>query len=160
METGKLGVGEMIAAVCAVALFVFMFLPWYGVDGVTGIDVGTFGGSASAWEALTVVDLVLFVVCVVVVGVVLIDATESQVDLPRPPGQMIAVAGALAFVLIVFRLIVAPGVDTGGFDVDVDVGREIGLFLALLAAAGIAYGGWRATEQESPPRGAPPDAAE
>ena len=46
--------------------------------------------------------------------------------------------------LILFQLICTPGVDTGGIDIDIDLGRKIGIFLGLIAAAGIAYGGWRA----------------
>ena len=30
-----------------------------------------------------------------------------------------------------------------------DFGRKIGLFLGVLAAAGITYGGWRANEEET-----------
>jgi hypothetical protein len=61
---------------------------------------------------------------------------------------------------VLFRLldIPAPDVpaaaeDSGDFD------RESGLFLALIAAAAIAYGGWRANSERtggSAPAGPPP----
>jgi hypothetical protein len=38
----------------------------------------------------------------------------------------------------------------------VDFGREVGLFVALIATAGIAYGGWRANMER--PSGGPPPA--
>lgn len=157
MDTAKVGVGETIAAVSAVALFIFMFLPWYGTDPVTGVDVGTIGASSSAWEAFALIDLILLAICVLVVGLVLMQATESRVDLPRPPAQIVAGAGVVAFLVIFFRLVFAPGVDAGGLELDLDQSRRIGMLLALIAAAGIAYGGWRATEQE-PPSGRPPPA--
>lgn len=141
MDSSKLGIGEIVAGISALALFLFMFLPWYGIDSVGGFGVG--GGDANAWEVFSFVDILLFLVVVVVVGLVVVQMAGSTPDMPMPTAQLIAIAGAVAFVLILFRLIFTPGIDTGGVDIDVDLGRKIGVFLGLLASAGIAYGGWR-----------------
>ena len=145
MDSSKLGVGEMVAGIGGLALFVFMFLPWYGVDSVGGFGIS--GGDASAWEAFSFIDILLFLVSVVVVGLVIAQLAETTPEMPAPPAQIIMIAGIVALVLIVFRLVFAPGVDSGDIDIDVDLGREIGIFLALIAAAAIAYGGWRATNE-------------
>jgi hypothetical protein len=150
VDTSKVSVGEMIAGISALALFIFMFLPWFGVDSVEGFGVGDVGVDANAWESFSLIDILLFLVSAVVVGLVLARAAAAMPDLPQPPATIIAGAGALAVVLILFRLIVTPDFDTGGFGVDVDLGRKIGVFLGLIAAAGIAYGGWRAMN-EAPP---------
>lgn len=154
MDSSKLGVGETIAGISGLALFVFMFLPWYGLDSVGGFGVS--GGDANAWEAFSFIDILLFLICVVVVGLVIVALAESTPELPAPPSQVILVAGVVALVLILFRLIFTPGVDTGGLDIDVDLGRKIGIFLGLIAAAGIAYGGWRAGSEPAPADAAPP----
>jgi hypothetical protein len=145
VDSSKLGVGETIAGISGLALFVFMFLPWYGIDSVGGFGVG--GGDVSAWEAFSFIDILLFLVAVAVVGLVIVQLAESTPDMPAPPAQIIMVAGVVALVLILFRLIFTPGVDTGGLDIDVDLGRKIGIFLGLIAAAGVAYGGWRAMSE-------------
>jgi hypothetical protein len=150
VDTSRVSVGEMVAAVSALALFIFMFLPWFGVDSVEGFGVGDIGIDANAWEAFSFIDILLFLAVVVVIGLVLASAAASTPDLPQPPATVIAAAGALAVVLILFRLIFPPGVDTG-VDVDVDMGRKIGAFLGLIAAAGIAYGGWRAMNEGQAP---------
>ena len=68
-------------------------------------------------------------------------------DLPQPPGLIIAAAGAFAVLLILFRLIVIPD---GNVDVDgVDFSRKIGIFLGLIAAAGITFGGWTAMNERA-----------
>ena len=153
MDTSRISFGEMVAAASGVALFIFMFLPWYGVEDVEG--------SLNAWEALSFIDIVLFLVVVVAVGVAVARAGNNMPsDLPAPPGTIVMLAGALAVLLIVFRLIVTP--DLGGdvaeaFNVEVDTTRKIGIFLALIAAAGIAFGGYTATNERAegtaPPAG-------
>lgn len=150
MDTTRVGPGEIIAAVSAVALLVFMFLPWYGVDSVGGVGVGGFDVDFTAWEAFSWIDILLLLVGMLVVGLVVAEAADASPDLPQPAATVIAWAGGLALLLVLFRLVFAPGVDTGGADLDVDLGRKIGIFLGLLASAGIAYGGWRAMGEAAP----------
>jgi hypothetical protein len=159
VDTSRVGVGEMIAGISALALFIFMFLPWFGLDSVDGFGLGDVGIDASAWEAFSFIDILLFLVVVVVLGLVLASAAASTPDLPQPPATIIAGAGAIALVLVLFRLIFPPGVDGGFADIDVDLGREIGVFLGLIASAGITYGGWRAMNEAgapNPPQPGPP----
>ncbi|HET7573726.1 MAG TPA: hypothetical protein VFJ99_01285, partial [Solirubrobacterales bacterium] len=55
-----------------------------------------------------------------------------------------AVLGGISALLILYRVISPPD---GGFE-GVDVSPALGIFLALLAAIGIAYGGYRAMQEE------------
>ena len=145
MDTSKISFGEMIAGVSAVALFLIMLLPWYGAS-------AEFGGisanvNASAWEAFSLIDILLFLVILVALGVVIARATDSMPDLPQPPGLIVAAAGGFAVVLILFRLLVVPD---GDVDVEgVDFSRKIGIFLGLIAAAGITFGGWTAMNERA-----------
>jgi hypothetical protein len=156
VDTSKLSVGDQIAAASGIALLIVMFLPWYGVDA----SVGGFSisASANAWEALSFIDLLLFVVAVVAIGVPVGRATGSlPEDIPGP--LLILVAGALGVLLVLFRLIDLP-TPAGG--AGIDFGRKIGIFLGLIATAGIAYGGWRANAEhaaDSTPATAPPPPA-
>lgn len=146
MDVNRVGVGETIAGASALALFIFMFLPWFGVDSVGGFGVGDAGVDANAWESFSFIDILLFLAIVVVLGLVVAHAADALPELPQPPGTIIAIAGGIALLLVLFRLIFPPGVDTV-VDVDVDLGRKIGIFLGLIAAAGMAYGGWRAMNE-------------
>jgi hypothetical protein len=159
VDTSRVSQGEVVAGIGAVALFIFLFLPWYGV-GSTGFGGG---GSLSAWEAFSFIDVLLFLVAAVVVGLVLARAAGATPELPQPPAVIILCAGGIAVVLILFRLLVAPDLDAGFLDPEVDLEREIGVFLGLISAAGIAYGGWRAmndavtvSPQPGPPSSTPP----
>ena len=67
-------------------------------------------------------------------------------------------AGGLGVLLVLFRLLDLPTPDGGG---GVDFSRKFGIFLGLIAAAGVAYGGWRANAEApagSTPAAAPPPA--
>ena len=67
MDFSKLGVGDQIAAVSGLVLLVVMFLPWYGVDvNVAGFSAST---SVTAWESMSFIDILLFLVALVAVGV-------------------------------------------------------------------------------------------
>jgi len=154
VDTSRLSQGELIAGVSGLALLVVMFLPWYGVD----VSVAGFSASesANAWEVFSGIDIVLFLVGALAVG--LAAARLAGVDLPPdlPVGAILAGAGALAVLLILFRILDVPGPDIpSGVESNIDFGRKIGLFLGLLAAGGLAYGGYRALS-ESPTAGSTP----
>lgn len=144
----RLGAGATIYTISALALFLFMFLDWYGT-GVTSVSgfSGEVPGGGTAWEALSVIPLFLMLAIVAAVGAALARRFDFDPGLPLAPNAVVSGLGVLATVLILFRILVPPdAADFGG--VGVDVSLRTGAFLALLAAAGIAYGGWRAMREE------------
>jgi hypothetical protein len=158
LDASKVGLGERIAGASAVALFIIMFLPWYGAKvnlNIPGAS-GNVSGSADAWEAFSFIDILLFLVVALTLAIVAATAADALPrDLPAPPGLIIAGAGGLAVLLILFRILSTPGPDTS-FSDQIDITRKIGVFLGLIAAGGIAYGGWTAANEA--PSGAAPRA--
>jgi hypothetical protein len=154
VDTSKLSVGDQVAAVSGIVLLIALFLPWYGVD----VSVGGFSASesANAWEALDFVDILLFLIAIVAVGVPVAKAAGSlPAEVPGP--LVVLVAGGLGVLLVLYRLIDLPTPDVGG--AGIDFSRKFGIFLGLVAAVGVAYGGWRANEEApapSAPAAAPP----
>ena len=132
MDLRRLRTGEWVAAVSGVALLVSLFLPWYGP------------GSATGWESLAAIDILLAFVAAA--GVLLAIVTAAQ-DVPAVP---IAFSGLLTFVglfgvvLVLFRLVDLP---------DGASGREWALWLGLAGAAGFTAGAALAMRDErlSPP---------
>jgi hypothetical protein len=149
MDLDRLSTGEKIAGASAILLFIFMFFDWYTVDvsvtisGVTG--TGSEGGSA--WEAFSLIDLFLMLTAIVTVAAVAIRLTDAAVEPPVSMSAIVAVLGGLSVLLILYRMINTP--DVGSLPgASVDVNLAIGIFLGLLAAAGITYGGYRAMQEE------------
>ncbi len=149
MDVDKLNTGEKIAGVSAVLLFIFMFFDWFGVE-ISG-EGGTvsFGSAAggSAWDALEFIPIVLVIAIVVALVNVALRLSDSEYEPPVSMNVAVAVLGGLSTLLVLFRIVDPPGFGTFG-GVSVDATLEFGIFLGLIAAAGIAYGGYRGMREE------------
>jgi hypothetical protein len=172
MRLGRLRTGELIALAGAVALFVLLFLDWFGVEATAGpaIQGGLLRGAlhTTGWSALGWL-LVVLLVLAMAMAVALAVVTAGE----RAVAQMVAVAvlttviGGLAAFVLLLRLITQPGLGIGLENALVDVKPVAWLgFLCVLA---IPAGGWvtladeRTDAPESaytppPPRPLPPGA--
>ena len=137
LKIERLSQGEKIAAGSALVLFACMFLSWFN-----------FGFDASnAWESLHYVSPILSIAIVATVGIAFVKANGMSLG-DVPGGLVIFVLGCLSALLILFRLIdpiSAPGLEGGSTSASV----EAGIFLGLLAASGIAAGGYLATDEKA-----------
>ena len=146
MDVNRLGRGEKIAAVSAIALLLIMFIfSWFGLD-ASGVDLG----GANAWESFGLIDLILFITVVAAIGLAAMRANAQSVELPVSPAAIVAGLGILSVILVLFRIISPPDfgygdlLELGGNEVT----RKIGVFLGLIASAGIAYGGYEAMQEQ------------
>ena len=139
-----MNLGRAVAGGSGLALLLFMFLPWFGGDRLVELPtagvVTAEGESSDAWESFAVIDLILFATAAVAISYALTEL---------PPPIVVTAAGALATALVVFRIVDPPSLNTLVGQVDSGVGRRIGVFLGLLASAGIAAGGYLTGELES-----------
>jgi hypothetical protein len=136
----NLRTGEKIAGASGVALLLIMFIfDWFTVDAGFGFE---FGGNA--WEVFGGIDIILFLAAIAGIALAAMAASQSKVDIPIALSAITAGLGGLATLLVIYRIISPPD---GGFD-ELDVSRSIGVFLGLIAAAGVTYGGWVAMQEE------------
>ncbi len=147
MDLDRLSTGEKIAGGSAVLLFIFMFFDWFkaevsGGDGFLSVSAG-----GNAWEWFSWIDLLMLLTVIVALAVVVIRLSDAIVEPPVSLNAVVAVLGGLCVLLILFRIIDPPGGDEFA-GVGVDVGRQIGVFLGLIAAGGITYGSYRAMQEE------------
>ncbi len=152
MDFDRLTLGEKIAGASGIALILIMFIfKWFGVE-VNGGGLTFEGESRNAFGAYGFIDVVLLVTALSAVALALIGASEGEVGLPVAMSAIVAGLGVLSVVLIIISIISPPEWSVAGVDIgDVpgaDVTRKIGVWLGLLAAIGVAYGGWRAMQEE------------
>jgi hypothetical protein len=94
-----------------------------------------------------VLDIVLAVAAVMALSVALVVLTRLSVSYPVAGSSVTAGIGTIAFLWVLYRLINPPG--SGDLD------REVGIFLGLVATAGVAWGGYLGMQE---PRGQPQSA--
>jgi len=152
VDVGRLNNGERISGGSAILLFVFMLSRWYGI-GVAEkpnslIDLHLFEDGGNAWQTLEVTPILLALVIAVTVGAAVRRLIGRDWEPPVSPGAVVFVLGALAACLILIRVVSPPdlGSHVEGFTFEVTL--KVGIFLALAAACGIAYGGGRAMQED------------
>lgn len=146
MDLDRLSTGEKIAGGSAVLLFIFMFFDWFKLDVSGGDELISVSIGGDAWEVFSTIDIILLITIVVAVAVAVVRLTEAVFEPPVSMNAMVAILGGISVLLILYRIIDPPG-DTSGIS-GVDINPAIGVFLGLIAAAGIAYGGYRAMQEE------------
>ena len=149
MDVDKLSTGEKVSAVSAILLFIFMFFDWFGVE-VSG--AGAFAGSVpgaggNAWDTLDFIPIILVIAIVAAIGVAVLRVIEADFEPPVSLNAVVAALGILSVLLILFRIIDPPSFGSFG-GISVDATLKVGIFLGLIAAVGIAFGGYRAMQEE------------
>ncbi len=149
----RLNTGEKIAGISGVLLLIIMFLfDWFTIDvGGGAFNVSTGG---NAWESFGFIDLVLFLAAVAGIALAAVASSQSKPDLPVAISAITTGIGALGVLLVLFRILSPPDFGVGDA---LDVGRGIGVFLGLIAVAGVAYGGWVAMQEEGSSVSGPSD---
>jgi hypothetical protein len=152
MDLSKVRGGQLIAAIGGVVLlFTLLFLNWYGVEGSIDIGFGDFelnaGASASfnAWDGQgllgTLANLVILAAGVAAVGLAVLTATSRTVALPVAASALTAGLGIGSVVLVLGRMLFQPGPNAL-------IDLKFGIYLALVSAAVVAYGGWQSMQEE------------
>jgi multidrug transporter EmrE-like cation transporter len=91
-----------------------------------------------AWESFDFIDIVLLLAVIAGIGLAVLAAAQSSVQLPVAASAITAGLGILGTLLVLYRVIEPPS----------EASRKVGLFLGLIAVAGIALGGWLAMQEE------------
>jgi hypothetical protein len=141
MRIGRVHPGDLISAISGGLLLFVMELDWFREH--------TFAGASAepqfalnAWETFDVGDIILAVVAVIAMAMLVVAILSPAAAVGM--SFLVALAGAVALGAILVRLVAQPGANEM---VDVDTG----VWLALLCALGIGFGGWLAMKSERRP---------
>jgi hypothetical protein len=135
MHFGRLGRGELVAAVGGLLLAGCLFAPWYGTDPGNpnaGIDGAT--GDVSGWEVHTTLRWLLLAAAIAPLILVWIVLRDHELSWAR--GEMTAVVAIAAFGLVAYSgLLDRPGHPSGA------ISLQWGFWGALLGTILMAGGG-------------------
>src|SRR3954447_6851361 len=141
--TSRMSQGQLIAGIGAVVLLVAMFLPWIGVSGPSipaGITVPSGVGTSSTesiWKGSTL-DVYLLITVVVASIPALLALTDSAEEFSFVSAATFLLGVVAAILIIAFLTVDFPD----GAD------RKYGAFIGLAAAIVIAFGGFKAMQEE------------
>jgi len=143
---------DLLAGVAGLVLLISMFLPWFGLseaaeqalqeaEEVTerfqGEPLDEPDVNENAWQAFTFVDWILLIAALGGIRAGVAALARHGGRSPIGATAVTAGLGAVAALLILYRVINPIG----------EAGREYGIFIGLIAAIGVAAGGWLSLEQ-------------
>lgn len=138
-DWSRMSFATRVASVGAVVLLVSVFLEWVHVS------AGPFSSGASGWSAFSLGKLAALAALVALVALGL-EIFRPDVTLPFPTPLILVVCGAVGLFCSIYHVLFLPGGDVPD-GIGVDVGRSFGVFLAVIAAAALTYGGWRRMQE-------------
>jgi hypothetical protein len=146
-DISRLRKSDQIIGGSAVLFFIFLFFfKWYGVS----TNVGPAGGginlnvSRSGWDVFTNSRWIWLLTIIIALGAVAVASGALKLKSPVQPGVLVAGLGALSTLLILYRIVHHPS----GGGVGYSYGIKIGIWLGLIAAAALTYGGYLGMQAE------------
>jgi hypothetical protein len=143
---------DRIIGIGAVALFIFLFFfKWYGYSSnaptIAGVNISS-SFSIDGWHAFSVSRWIWLITIIAALGVVAISAGVLELKSPVQPGVLVAVLGALSTLTILYRIIHHPTASANIGNFHASVGIKLGIWLGLIAAAAVTYGGYLGMQDE------------
>jgi hypothetical protein len=141
----RLRQGALITAGSALVLLIVMFATkWYGVDEIPG-RVATrtqVTHAANAWHALSIVRWLMLATIIVAVGSVLLHGSQRSHGSKTNTGALVAVLGTITAAVVIYRVLIH--LPSPGSVVD----QKLGAIIGVIAAVGIALGGYESMLEE------------
>jgi hypothetical protein len=133
---------EPLAGLGGILLLVSLFLPWYGEQQAPQNLTVSGGFDPSAWQAFTVIDIVLALLALVAIAVPIVSALSEGPAKPVAIEVIGSAFGWVAVVLVLWRIVDAPA---DGLD------PRFGIWLGLAGAVIAWVGSWLSLSDESVP---------
>src|SRR3954453_12646535 len=92
-DRNRLNQGELIAGIAGLVLLIDLWFKWYGVKvsgGGGALSGFLIGVSANAWEVFSLIDIILFLVAVIAIGLAVAKALDRLPEIPYPPAPIVA----------------------------------------------------------------------
>ena len=141
----KLRQGERISAVSALLLLVAMFaLEWFGLAVTPSPSArrAAVSSAENAWHGLTVLRWLMLLTIATAVGSVVAHAIQRSHLVQTDTSRATTALGTLTAVLLAYRILI----DLPNPREVVD--QKLGAYLGLLAAVGIALGGYESIREQ------------
>ena len=142
-DMSRLRRADKIIGGSAIAFFIFLFFfHWYGVTASAGAIQLSAGGTG--WQVFTNSRWIWLITIVVALLAVAIRSGALQVESPVQLSVVVTVLGGVSTLLILYRIFKHPTLDVPG----AHAGIKLGIWLGLISAGALTYGGYEAMRVE------------
>jgi cation transport ATPase len=145
LDLKRVNLGQQIAAIGAVLLFIFLFIGWYTVGGALGAFADQLGVNVSlkGWDAHTLLRWLMLLTIVAAIGLAFLSATKRSIPgLPVTASTILTALAALTTLLLAFRMFINQPRPDKLIDL------KFGVWLGLLSLVAITLGGWLSMRAE------------
>jgi hypothetical protein len=149
-DASRLRRADQIIGGSAIAFFIFLFFfHWYGGSASTGALGGvSISKGENGWHTFTNSRWVWLITILVALVAVARRAGVLSFQTPVSVSAIVGALGALSTILILYRIIHHPHGSESFGSVHASYGIKIGIWLGLIAAAGLTYGAYLAMQDE------------
>ena len=138
MDLSKISKGGQIFAGAGIVFLIASFLPWYSLE-YGGFDgIGAVSQSANAWGDISFLWGSLWAL-LLLGGAVLLILPAFGVTAPKLPAVAFLAVGALATIFTLLKLLIG---EDDAPELGISIDASFGLYLAIIAAAAAAFGGF------------------
>ena len=158
MIARRLRIGEWMLGIGGALLLVTTFLDWYDVDASAATESGgtvRLVGSLSAWDAFSVVDLLIALLAALAIGGAVMAAAHPTPAASLALASLSLLVGLFVLIALLVRAFAMPDFAIDGLRIpDDDVSVAAGLWLGLGACALTTLGAFASMRDERFPRAA------
>jgi len=144
MDLRRLRAGEWISAGSGALLALSLFLPWYTLEvpphePVAGRRIsGTF--TVNAWEAFSVVDVLLLVLAMLAIGLLILTAVQPTAAMGIAADALLTILAGIAAIVAVIRVLDIPSSLEAPDRLPIETGRAAFAWIGLAAVFGVLLG--------------------
>jgi hypothetical protein len=136
MDLARLRFGDWVMAFGGVAVLGAMLADWYSVPALVLADQEAGSIGFNAWESFAVNDVILALAAVMALTAFVLTVAQPTAAVPLALASLTTLVTLLGLILVIVRLIWPPDVTDGVLDVS----REAGAWLGLVATSGLLAG--------------------
>jgi hypothetical protein len=161
VDPRRLRIGEWALGIAGAVLLASTFMNWYDVDSNRPIEgphsagVLFAKGSVSAWEAMSVIDVLIAITALLAIAAAVMTAVHNTPAASLALASLAALVGLFAVIAVVIRVLAPPEFSVSGATVpDEDVSLAIGAWLGLGASIATVLAAFASMRSEHFPRAA------
>ena len=158
MDLRRLRIGEWLTGLGGAVLLLSTFLAWYEVDSAHRLEGGAAlvtSGSVSAWDVLSVIDVLIALTAVLAIAAAVMAAADSTPAVSLALASLATLVGLFATIAVIFRVVSPPELSINGATIpDGDVSLAAGAWIGLGAVVLTTLGAFAAIRSERYPEGA------